>query len=297
MKIILILTLQIVFLSATFSQHKTVNGVVADAFSNKKLEYTKISISETYFTFTNSKGEFSISLNDKQLEDTIYIEAIGYEMLKMLGKELISKPIIYLQKIETIETIAVKTKKTKRFTKKIGDFSPPRLFPFPNCSHTTKNFDYLSYIPNTQQKEGFIERVYIRMMSDNNTYQIDPVTKKKLRFKNPEWIKIRIRCVEANADYVPIKDIVNENMIFIITRYKSQWIDISQFNVPFPLNGAFVGYEIIEYKERDGWGLGTVAAPAFISNKWRQKDYIFGKYTNARKKGFLHNGVEVSFEK
>lgn len=294
-----LLMIHLFYMNVSFCQKNDFKAFVADAFSKKKIEYAKISISSVRIAFTNSEGEFSV-VGNYNISDTLFVEAIGYDTKIITIRELIINPKIYLTAIEQIQPIVVKQKKVKTHLRKIRDFTKPRFFPFPNCSHSVRSLDArMSFLPNQHSQLGFIEKVHIQMVSNRNTYQVDPVTNKKIYTKNPEWIKIRIRCFKVNAENEPDTDIIVENMIFLIKSYKSQWLDISNFNVPFPQNGAFIGFEVIEVKERENWGLGTVSFPVFKENNGGTKilDYTLSvEYKNPYKKGFFNIGAEVSFE-
>jgi hypothetical protein len=197
-----------------------------------------------------------------------------------------------------IKEIEVKSKKIKTFSRKIGNFERGSDFPFKNVHHWYKSTTlHLSFIPNEYQKEGFIEKIFIHL-SSSKTYLINPDTKEKQKFQNPEWIKIRVRCLNVSANRTPYKDISYNNIIVKIDKYKSQWIGISDYHIPFPKDGAFVGVEVLELKGRENWGWGNVSFPVFKRSKNVVPDYVHtGNNKFIPMKGFCNFGAEVSFVK
>jgi len=284
--------------SVAFSQYAIIRGKVLDKATLKGIEYANVFIDKQVSILTDSSGRFQLKIN-KNKSDSLHISALGYFSVSIAINDLKDENTFYLKSDEIIKEIEVKSKKLRTFSRKIGNFKRGSDFPFRNVHFWYKSATlHLSFIPNKYQKEGFIEKVFFHASSSSNVFLIDPSTKKKVYYKNPEWIKIRVRCIQASSGYTPDKDIVSTNMIFKIKNYKSQWIDISNYNVPFPKNGAFVGIEVLELKGRENWGWGDVSFPIFKHSKNAVPDYVHtGNNKFISMKGFFNFGAEVSFVK
>ncbi|MDX1903361.1 MAG: carboxypeptidase-like regulatory domain-containing protein [Thermonemataceae bacterium] len=287
----------LLFASTGFAQMKKVEGFIFEASTNKPIEYAEITIlNRMGGVYSDAKGYFSLQQNFNP-RDTLVISALGYIQQKIILQEIELPLKIYLKE-EIIEEISVRGKRTKIVKYKVGDlrntngsFLSNKIRYF-NRSKIT----FINYIPNIKNKKGFIESIYIKLHKKNNLFLKDVATGAKIYYKSPNRIKIRIRCLSANKDLEPEKDLSKQEMIFEITSFKNQWIDISKYNIPFPENGAFVGMEILEVIGEDG--MGNVSMPYFEVRESDKPAYIFGggKWSLQKKRAtFL--GAEVSLEK
>ena len=273
------------------------SGKILDRRTLKPIEYANVFVEKQLNLLTDSLGYFEAKVVNKN-NDSLYISALGYQPIGVALNSLKQSNIFYLNSVEEIESIEAKATKLRTFRKKIGYFQKANVFSFNNISHFLKSRTLsLSYIPNEYAKEGFIEKIFVPLYSSKTT-SYDPISRQKIRIQDPEWIKVRVRCVYSSKDLKPLQDISTVNMIFKINTYKSQWLDISSYNVPFPKNGAFVGVEVIEVKEKANFGWGTVSFPVFKKNKNQVSGYVnIGKNRFKPQEKLPQFGAEVSLIK
>lgn len=111
------------------ANYVTINGVVKDKNSNKKLEYVSISVPGTNIgTITNTDGVFSIKLNNAIDAKTLEISHIGYRNLKyVINQEDLGNEItIYLiPNVNLLKDVIVRPVDAQRLVeeaiRKIGD--------------------------------------------------------------------------------------------------------------------------------------------------------------------------------
>ncbi len=269
----------LLYVGTLFSQNTTIKGYIFDDLSKKPLEFAEVGfIGKDIKTNTNKSGFFSLVAMRLADTDSLFIFALGYQPIEILVSDLKDENNFFLIKEEKVNEVTVTAKK-RVIKEKIGNFVNPRDFFFKNTYYYVKtNSIATTYIPNKKQKEGFIERVHIHIHHMKSAFMIDPITKEKIRQKDPEYITIRIRCFNSSKEFTPMADITTDNMVFEIRDYKSQWIDISKFNIPFPENGAFIGMEVVEVKQVENWGWGSVNIPIFKKADDSIPDYYVHSY-------------------
>ncbi|MFH7002894.1 carboxypeptidase-like regulatory domain-containing protein [Flavobacterium bizetiae] len=100
-----------------FAQEKTIFGEIKDSENNSTLEYVNIGIvNKNTGTVSNSKGIFSLKLNDKvSLNDTIVFSHVGYESTKIIVNQLKStnNSIVLKPSENTLKEVVVKFKQPK----------------------------------------------------------------------------------------------------------------------------------------------------------------------------------------
>lgn len=291
------LFLCLLFASTGFAQVKKVEGFIFDVSTNKPIEYAEITILDRMGgVYSDAKGYFSLQQNFNP-KDILVISALGYAQQKISFQQIQLPLKIYLKE-EIIEEISVRGKRTKIVKYKVGDLRETNgsfLSNKPRFFNQSKNV-FVNYIHNTKNKKGFIESIYVKFHKKNNLFLKDIATGKNIYYKSPESIKIRIRCLSANKYLEPDKDLSNQEMIFKIKNFKNQWIDISNYHIPFPENGAFIGMEILDVIGENG--MGNVSMPKFEMKKDSKLTYIFagGRWLLQKNRATLL-GAEVSFEK
>ena len=290
--IIFFLIIYLLCAGKLFSQNTTIKGYIFDNLSKKPIEFAEVGfVGKDIKVNTDKNGFFSLSVMRLASTDSLFVFALGYETVEILVNNLKNDTTFFLIKEEEISGVTV-TSKRRLIKEKIGNFVNPRGFFLKNIHHYTKlSSTATTYIPNKKQKDGFIERVHIHINQMRSAFMIDPITKEKIQQKDPEYIKIRIRCFNSSKELTPMADITNDNMIFEIRNYKSQWIDISKFNIPFDINGAFVGMEILEVKQVENWGWGSVNIPIFKKANGYAPDYYV--YSNTSSTGKKYQELKI----
>lgn len=208
---------------------------------------------------TNEKGYFYL---DAQLKwgDTIFFTKTNHSSSYIVFRDEKTPQIVFLENYETIEEIEISSPRFNH-RKKVGDLRSPFSGILGIGSNTNifvqpKN-PIVSYIPNKTGKKGQITKVYVKFTTKSIGYFEKTLVSNKPQkkfLKNPEYIKIKVMCYSVDEQKRPYLPLTEKEMIFTINDYKSQWLDISTFQVPFPENGAFVGMQVIEVKGEEGWG-------------------------------------------
>ena len=270
----------ILSLFQTEKGYSQIKGFVIDFDTQHPLEFVSIgSIRSKKSCFSDKRGFFE--LNGVPENDTILFFGLGYQKQKKAVSELTDTIKL---KAEIIESISVSSN-AKKITKFFGDLRKP----FSSIFFRNTNFSIslvkrkkssnilVSFIENHEKREGFIEKVLVKLSTEsNNTFLIDPTTRKrvKISYKLPEYIKLRVVCFSIGTNGEPDKPLTKEEMVFEIKKYQSQWLDISKFNVPFPMEGAFVGVQILELGGDED--VSGVKIPLLFESKRRiVKDFIF----------------------
>lgn len=271
------------FILSLFAMEKgytQIQGYIIDFDTKEPVEYVSIrSLKSNKSTFSDKKGFFNFESIAK--DDTLLLLSLGYQKKQIAVSEL--KDTINIHS-ELIEPIYVKSN-TKKNTKLLGDLRKPRssMF-FRNTNFSialtkrNKNSNIIvGFIENTEKKEGFIEKVLVKLAKEgHNIFQIDPITKERVRIEHklPDYIKLRVVCVSVSKNNEPDKLIGSDSMVFEIRNYQSQWLDIRKFNIPFPIEGIFVGIQILEVCGNDD--VSGVKIPLLFENKnLNTNDFIF----------------------
>lgn len=306
MKKLLVLISGLILFSFCFAQNVILDGVVFDAVTNQPLQYATIEIiSLKTGTITNKNGEFNLELIPNNLEsDTIVFSYLGYESEKMtIAGYLNTNNHKVLLKEKPVEIGEVKVIPKKYTTSVLGitDKKSEHL-QYANVFGANKG----NFIYNNKNKQGWIKSVSYYIHPDGN-----PTT------------PFRVRIYAQANNKKPGNDLLPENVV--VSAKKPGWyeVDISHFNVLFPIEGAFVMMEWInsgdefyfvkelqvkgkngepdrkEMKKYYGQTLGTVSKKGEVAmwgntlgNEWIPYDFDYrGNYVNAMIQ------VEIAFEK
>lgn len=239
----------LLFSNLSFSQ---ISGFVYDQKSHKPIELALVKVSK-WHSYTDNKGFFELSASYENLsKDTISFIALGYDTLKISVQNfslLKNKKVYLIENQALIETIIVKPQRVKnKITlgrrREIGVFSKELAYTY--SLKGLQGYKHVDFFENPQQEVGIIEKVFIYLLKKNAT-TFDHSSQKKIKPKYPKSLKIRLRFFSVKNN-IPYKDLTNENIIIEISKYKSQWIDVSKYNIPFPKEGLFFGWELIDYQ-------------------------------------------------
>lgn len=265
--------------SRGYSQ-KLLEGFVFEKNTQKPLQGVSIYLkNQNKFIITDKKGFFSIK--SQKNDDTLLISQVAYKNIEVPLSSFQVPFNCYLETDEEIEAITITPRKKKYSERvKVGDLRVPQSnFLVRNTQYFFTSYSpIVTFIPNPRKQEGFIEKVFIKIYQDKikeKTHINSSLTQKKQSFsiQAPEYLKIKILFFSAK-DTIPHQNLSKEPIVVEIREFKSQWIDVSTFNVPFPENGVFAGMQVIEVNGKDGWG--NVRIPMFFSKKLHY-DYLFTK--------------------
>lgn len=217
-----------VFVNSSYSQ--SIVGVVMDSISGNKLPYANVVLINGKGTFSDEFGKFEISLN-KIKNDTLKISYLGYKSKFLpITKTLAQKEsYFYLQpKIESLEEVIISNKKI-RYTdkerlgeKRLGNIGMTSLIGYQTCI----------LISNPRKTKGRIKRAYVNLKKRKNA---DYMATFNIKFYQYDLKKNE-----------PGKELYHKNIYVEPKNRKYRlWIDVEQYNIVYPENGACVCVEMV----------------------------------------------------
>ena len=304
MKKLLISIISLFLINYCLGQNIKLTGTINDCETNQPLPYATIELfSLKTGTITDKNGKFSLEITTNDLiKDSINFSFVGYETTKMSINDFMKTGKTVQLKEKPIELREIKIIPKKYSTEIIGikDKQPWRM-QYANLFSGNKG----NYIKNKKGKTGWIKSVSYYIHPDGH-----PTT------------PFRVRIYSVGKDKKPAQDILNQNLV--VSAKEPGWftVDVSEYNIPFPENGAFVMMEWINsgdeyYFEKEipgkgkngksemvkrkyyGQSLGTVSKKGGIvmwgnnlGNEWIPYDFNYkGNYINAM------INVEIIYEK
>lgn len=210
-----------------FGQSIDLKGEIKDLKTGELLPYATIEIFNLKTgTITDKNGKFQFEITPDNLTyDTINFSFVGYETAKMSLNDFLKSDKEIKLKCKTIELgeVRVIPKKYSITTIGIKDNSPTSK-QYSNIFGTNKG----NFHGNKRMTTGWFKSVSYYVHQDG--FPTAP---------------FRVRIYQVGVDNKPGKDLLNENIV--VSAPKAGWIkiDISDYNIPFPKDGAFVTMEWI----------------------------------------------------
>jgi hypothetical protein len=217
--------------SAGFSFGQTIllKGRIMDAETNEPLEYATIEIHSLLTgTIANEHGVFELPADSQNHNlDTLEFSYLGYAKSKIPIADFLNSndKIIFLKPSHvSLGEVVVMPKKYKTVVLGIKDNKPES-----KQISNIFNSKIGNYIANEKNMIGWIKSVSFYMDAEGH----------------PET-PFRVRIYDLNKEKnCPGNDILNENLI--VSAGKSGWftVDLTKYNLQFPLDGMFVMMEWI----------------------------------------------------
>lgn len=135
MKYLAIIAFIILHLSV---KSQTLNGVILDSITNKKLQYANLSIKDKRIgVYSDNNGTYNFDLSKTSQEDTLIVSLIGYQKQEVALSRFIEEKeyIINFQlipKIESLNEILILSKSKKYSNTKIQLSTGNRNLTFPS---------------------------------------------------------------------------------------------------------------------------------------------------------------------
>ena len=217
------------FPSTLFAQ-TTVRGIIVNS-NRDPLAYTNIvALNKRVGTVTNEIGAFRLS--NMLPEDSLKISTVGFIAKVMAVKELVGHDTIWLtENVQQLDAVVIENLAAYKQERNIGYTDYPK-----NGTFTMGPGDQLAtYIPNQQDKEGWIKGVSFKVKTfgkcDNS---------------------MRVRVLQMDPlHFMPAEDLLAENVIVTPGDLKkSTYVDLSSYRLVMPKAGVFVVLEWI-YPDRD----------------------------------------------
>ena len=209
---------------------------VIDALNNKPLSYAIVLFShEQRITYTDLNGFFSLSKDSLPKNDSIIIQFIGYQRLKVVASELRNNEVYKLTpEMQSLEPVIVSNcrntqdyllnKKTGRIRQYIGPGPETRLI-------IIARYDNISGV------RGYVNQITV--LINENVSQMQ--------------VPMRLHWYEWNAEqHIPGKELTDTNIL--VYPYTKGWnnFEIPAYTIPAPKDWIVFGLEFIytpEYKQ------------------------------------------------
>lgn len=226
-----------------FSQEIQMSGTVIDLQTNTPIEFVNIGVlNKNKGTVSNQKGNFSISLPNDFVGDSLTISHVSYETLKILIKNSINLKILLQPRIDELLEVVITNEKKK--SKKIGVRSHNPLLWLGAISEDNDIIENAQRINIPNEKTAWVKHVNIYL---RNGFESDSC-----------FIRINFY---KNIDNYPGEKIVHENIIQN-KRIRPGWIeiDLTNFHV-YIEEDFFVGIEFIpDFKKPREVYMGAILA-------------------------------------
>jgi|GEM_PF-2326130 len=209
---------------------QTKNYFIVDSITKEAIPYATISIfANSTGTYSDSKGTFDIAIKDSLVK----IYCLGYEtksfnLKKLLNDTLLLYPVTY-DLNEIIVREPEKTKKTE-----IGFYHSKHgigrsLMP---------GGEMVVYIPNNTGDTPYIEDILIG---------IETRIHKAINWREGFVGVYKVNIYAVNPEsVVPSSSILKKDLIFTTANLQEKnIIDVSEYNIEFPVDGVFIGIEWI----------------------------------------------------
>lgn len=187
-------------------------------------------------TVSNKMGYFELNINQEDIDKVLIFSAIGFESQALVATNLPSK--VYLKKI------IYDLKEAVVFSGKEKIIESGNL-EFPTNGKITRNQSIGILIPTGYQSTIFLENT---TNSEGRFKTISFFIGKEGKYKTPFRIKVYSKDeIEGKPDSLLVqKDII------ATANKKGAWcqIDVSKYNIPFPVNGAYVAMEWLHNEKK-----------------------------------------------
>lgn len=229
MKKYFVLIILLLYIGHSFGQSALLKGSMVDAETNDALPYATIEIPGLRTgTIANDRGVFELSVHSQnQNLDTIEFSYLGYANRKLTVDDFLSlgdKMISLKSSQISLGEVVVMPQRYKTVELGVFDKKPE-----------SKQVSYIfnsqigNYIANKKQQIGWIKSVSFYMDKEGH-------------FETP----FRVRIYDLNKERnCPGKDILTENLI--VSAKQPGWftVDLTNYNIQFPVDGMFVMMEWI----------------------------------------------------
>ena len=217
----------LILFSLCSGQSVKLTGEILDAGTKLPLHYASVVITGLKTgTIADKYGKFNFEVIPGDLKsDTLEFSFLGYERMKIPMTDFVhSNGTVFLKEYPvSLQEIKVLPKKYKVFVSGVTGKKPEHV-QYANVFGANKG----NFIGNDQKKTGWIKAVHYFLCPDGH----------------PET-PFRIRIYEPGSNNKPGRDLLNENVVVAASGPGWLSVDISEYKVQFPAEGAFVMMEWI----------------------------------------------------
>ncbi len=214
---------------SVFSQKIHFTGKIVDKETQKPVVYANVSFLKINKGIsTTQNGTFDLKIDKKLLNQQIHISCLNYKDTVVFAHQL-QKSILFLQpKAVELDEIKISRRVDRelvvdRYRRKHikGTFGGRKSFPW----IVTKFFKYKNEYKNTT----YLKEITVYFGA--------------LLFRKKSTFRIRLFTIDTLTGK-PFKDMLSDNLIVLTKKVNGKIkIDVSKFDVEFPINGFFVGLE------------------------------------------------------
>lgn len=214
---------------------------IKDSNSKEPISFVSISKQNGTGTYSNEDGYFELPCSPT---DTLYISHLAYKSVKLTKSDIenLVEGVIYLVP-KFIELTEVKVRPSLKNSADCGYYYEKTYFNRTGPGGKSDFSVFVNHLKNTINQEGYLEKL-------NFDLNVDLTEKSNSR--------ARVRVFSVGEDGLPKDDLLNKEIIKRIDRLTPNLqIDVSEFNIVFPLKGVFIGLEFFcnfEQKEQNKRG-------------------------------------------
>lgn len=205
-------------------QTSPISGTVMKSNSSEVLPFVTIAVKNTVRgTVTDGQGRFTIDTNSS---DSLIISSIGFKKRIILASQITN--IIFIEEeTKILNEVVVSSAKHNRKVD-LGNLKQKTVFAAGGSNQYTKLF------VNKAEGEGMLESI---------TFSFQPEAKKYGRYMTAIMIR-----VYQNNNGLPGNDLLLEKVIIPIKEnQKSLVVDLGMYNINFPAEGLFVGFDFVGF--------------------------------------------------
>ncbi|ATA75052.1 hypothetical protein CGC52_06240 [Capnocytophaga sp. H2931] len=269
----------------SFSMYsQTLEGFVIDSLTQEPLPYANISfLDRNIGVSADENGFFKLDISKKESE-SVLISFVGYES-KVVSLEKYVENRKYTQKInllpttEVLEEVVLVEKQLQKAKKTdVGTFHKKDVF----LNSVPFGYEKAVFIENKTRKTGQITAVMLYFKSETNELYEQLEAFFRLNFYNVD-------------DRGFPKETLSKELFLIKPGVKQQKIrvDLSNYGLPFPEKGIFVGVEVINPTEKQPKGSLYVTKPSLVHTHTDKNIVI----TRFRGKEWYKNSKKSTFKK
>lgn len=200
---------------------------IKDSHSKEPIPFVSVSKQNGTGTYSNEDGSFELLFSSS---DTLYISHLAYKSVRLTKSDIekLTDGVIYLVP-KSFELAEVKISQARKRNVELGYYQDKTFFNRTGPGGQNDFSVYVNHIKNTLNQEGYLEKIKFDLHVD--------LTEKSNS-------KARIRVFSVGEDGLPKDDLLNKEIIKKIDRLTPNLqIDVSEFNIVFPLKGIFIGLE------------------------------------------------------
>ncbi|WP_339836503.1 hypothetical protein [uncultured Flavobacterium sp.] len=274
----------LLFSNIIFAQKKI---LVIDKENKKPILNVAILINDTVKYISNEEG--IIFIKDKDINKEVKVKHLIFEKIEL--ENFINIDTIFLKdKIESLNEIILTKTNEKKIVKTV--FPPNSIlseFGFYKGWSTKLESEYATFLTNEDKKIAKIKSIIIELKKGHW------VNKKNLMMP----FKVNLYSIDSISK-LPCKRLLNKSIIIQKEKNNNLEIDISEYDIDFPISGIFVSIETLsaEFYVKKGFKYNVGPSFKYLRIINHKKNYTLRKENNKEEweliKTFIYNfGIKI----